>query len=70
MIRQAIENGNGLDKLDPILACMKRVGSLEYTQQRAEEEAAKAVASLDSIPDSDFKEAMIALAHISVHRRS
>ncbi|WP_434357107.1 octaprenyl diphosphate synthase [Parasalinivibrio latis] len=70
MIRQAIENGNGLDKLDPILACMKRVGSLEYTQQRAEEEAAKAVSALNVIPDSDFKDAMIALAHISVHRRS
>ncbi|MGF1725160.1 octaprenyl diphosphate synthase [Photobacterium nomapromontoriensis] len=69
MIREAIEQGNGLDKLQPILACMHDVGSLEYTQQRAEEEAEKAIASLATIPDSDYKAALVALAHLAVHRK-
>ncbi|WP_064606017.1 octaprenyl diphosphate synthase [Photobacterium sp. J15] len=68
MIREAIEKGNGLDKLEPILACMREVGSLEYTQLRAEEEADKAIASLSVIPDSEHKEALIALAHLAVKR--
>ncbi|MDV5172429.1 octaprenyl diphosphate synthase [Photobacterium rosenbergii] len=68
MIREAIEKGNGLDKLGPILECMKQVGSLEYTQQRAEEEAEKAIASLAQIADSEFKDALVALAHLAVHR--
>ncbi|MCG7584611.1 octaprenyl diphosphate synthase [Photobacterium sp. OFAV2-7] len=68
MIREAIEKGNGLDKLEPILACMHEVGSLEYTQQRAEQEAEKAIACLGAIPDSEHKEALIALAYLAVKR--
>ncbi|PSW00876.1 octaprenyl diphosphate synthase [Photobacterium lipolyticum] len=68
MIREAIEKGNGLDKLEPILACMRETGSLEYTQQRAEEEADKAITALAPIPESDYKEALIALAHLAVQR--
>ncbi|MDO6707651.1 octaprenyl diphosphate synthase [Photobacterium sp. 1_MG-2023] len=68
MIREAIERGNGLDKLQPILACMEEHGSLAYTQQRAEEEAEKAIAALSVLPESDYKAALIALAHLSVNR--
>ncbi|QUJ67785.1 octaprenyl diphosphate synthase [Photobacterium sp. GJ3] len=68
MIREAIEQGNGLDKLQPILACMEEHGSLAYTQQRAEEEAEKAIAALSVLPESDYKTALIALAHLSVNR--
>ncbi|MEZ8141430.1 octaprenyl diphosphate synthase [Enterovibrio norvegicus FF-33] len=70
MIREAIEQGNGLDKLDAILACMEQVGSLEYTRQRAEQEAAKAIDALTPLPESDYKEALKALAHIAVRRRT
>ncbi|KDM92528.1 octaprenyl diphosphate synthase [Photobacterium galatheae] len=68
MIREAIEQGNGLDKLQPILACMEEQGSLRYTQRRAEEEAEKAVAALSVLPDSEYKTALIALARLSVNR--
>ncbi|PSW15150.1 octaprenyl diphosphate synthase [Photobacterium sanctipauli] len=68
MIREAIEKGNGLDKLEPILACMNEVGSLEYTQKRAEEEAEKAIACLSVLEDSDYKSALEALAHLAVNR--
>ncbi|WP_028023516.1 octaprenyl diphosphate synthase [Enterovibrio calviensis] len=69
MIREAIEQGNGLDKLDAILACMEQVGSLEYSRLRAEEEAEKAIQALSPIPESPYKEALKALAHLSVNRK-
>ncbi|MGL4466586.1 MAG: octaprenyl diphosphate synthase, partial [Plesiomonas shigelloides] len=50
MIRKAIEEGNGRDLLDPVLAAMQACGSLAYTQQRAEEEADKAIQALSCIP--------------------
>ena len=69
MIRDVIEQGHGLDKLDDILACMRAYGSLDYTQQRAEEEADKAIAALAPLPDNEYKTALIALAHLSVNRK-
>ncbi|AVQ88059.1 MAG: octaprenyl diphosphate synthase [Plesiomonas shigelloides] len=68
MIRKAIEEGNGRDLLDPVLAAMQACGSLAYTQQRAEEEADKAILALSCIPDSPYREALIGLAHLAVHR--
>ncbi|MEH6532523.1 MAG: octaprenyl diphosphate synthase [Photobacterium frigidiphilum] len=68
MIREAIEKSNGMDKLNDILAAMREAGSLEYTQQRAEEEAEKAIAALAPIAESDYKEALIQLAHLAVKR--
>ncbi|CAH0532557.1 Octaprenyl diphosphate synthase [Vibrio stylophorae] len=70
MIRQAIEQGNGRALLQPILACMERVGSLAYTETRAQMEAQKAIDALAPIPDSIYKQALIAVAHIAVERRS
>ncbi|WP_039045758.1 octaprenyl diphosphate synthase [Plesiomonas shigelloides] len=68
MIRKAIEEGNGRNLLDPVLAAMQACGSLAYTQQRAEEEADKAIQALSCIPDSPYREALIGLAHLAVHR--
>ncbi|MEC6824305.1 octaprenyl diphosphate synthase [Photobacterium piscicola] len=69
MIRDAIVHANGMDKLDDILACMRQHGSLEYTQQRAEQEAQKAIAALAPIAESDYKQALITLAHMAVQRK-
>ncbi|MCJ2375961.1 octaprenyl diphosphate synthase [Vibrio sp. ZSDZ34] len=68
MIRDAIESGNGMENLDAILATMHRVGSLDYTINKANQEADKAVAELEIIPDSEYKTALIALAYMSVNR--
>ncbi|ACS87123.1 octaprenyl diphosphate synthase [Musicola paradisiaca] len=68
MIRQAIEQGNGRHLLIPVLAAMQECGSLEYTRQRAEEEADKAIAALQCLPRSDFKTALESLAHLAVQR--
>lgn len=68
MIREAIEQGNGRHLLEPVLETMKACGSLEWTRQRAEEEADKAISALSVIPDTPYREALIALAHMSVQR--
>jgi octaprenyl-diphosphate synthase len=69
MIRQVIELGNGRDKLDAVLEIMRRCGSLKYTQHRAELEADKAIACLSDLSETPYKEALIALANLAVHRK-
>jgi octaprenyl-diphosphate synthase len=68
MIRQAIEEGSGRHLLEPVLETMAACGSLEWTRQRAEEEADKAIAALAALPDTPQREALVALAHIAVQR--
>jgi len=68
LIREAIEKANGLPHLARIQRIMDETGALDYTKRCATEEADKAVKALDPVPESDFKQALIALAHISVER--
>jgi len=68
MIRQAIEQGNGRHLLDPVLETMQQCGSLEWTRQRAEQEADKAIAALKVLPETPWRSALEALAHMSVRR--
>ena len=68
MIRQAIEEGNGRHLLDQVLVTMQECGSLSWTQQKAEEEADKAIQALSILPQTPWREALEALAHMSVQR--
>ncbi|TKF03448.1 octaprenyl diphosphate synthase [Vibrio kanaloae] len=68
MIREAIEKANGMERLDDIMSIMKETGSLEYTTNKAYEEADKAIAELSVVPDSEYKQALITLAHLAVKR--
>ncbi len=68
VIRDAIEHCNGMEHLEEILSIMTETGSLTYTQQKAEEEADLAIQALAIIPDSEYKDALIALAHIAANR--
>lgn len=70
MIREAIEKANGMDKLEDILNAMSECGSLEYTTDKALEEADKAIAELKVLPESEYKQALITLAHLAVKRSS
>ncbi|MDU4093713.1 MAG: octaprenyl diphosphate synthase [Pantoea sp.] len=70
MIREAIEQGNGRHLLDPVLEAMRQCGSLEWTRMRAEEEADKAIAALQVLPESPWRSALEALAHMAVQRDS
>ena len=70
LIRDAIEKSNGLEHLTRIQGIMESTGALEYTQACAHKEVQMAIDSLAAIPDSAYKDALIALAHISVERTS
>ena len=69
LIRTAIEEG-GLERLESIQSVIESTGALQYTAARAQEAADAAIASIAGIPDSDQKQALIAIADFAVHRRS
>ncbi|SMB90526.1 octaprenyl-diphosphate synthase [Pasteurella testudinis DSM 23072] len=68
LIRAVIEQGNGRDQLPQVLAAMQQHGSLHYAMQKARQEAQKAVDALAPLAESDYKQALIALAYLSVDR--
>ncbi|MDN3557147.1 octaprenyl diphosphate synthase [Halomonas maura] len=69
VVRRAIRQG-GLEQLDAVLAIINDTGALDYTRARAEEMSAKALAQLDLLPDSVFRESMAELARLAVDRRN
>jgi octaprenyl-diphosphate synthase len=69
LIRKAILEG-GLDQLEKITAIIESTGALQYTAARAQEAADTAIAALSDVPDSEYKQALIAIADFSVQRRS
>jgi len=68
LIRNAILEG-GLDQLEKIQAIIESTGALQYTAARAQEAADTAISALSDIPDSDYKQALIAIADYAVQRR-
>lgn len=70
LIQEAIEQGNGLPHLTRIQHIMEETGALDYTREQANNEVKMAIDSLAVIPDSQYKDALIALAHMSVERTS
>ena len=68
LIRDAIEHSNGMEHLEDILSALKQTNALEFTMQKAELEADKAIACLDFLAESDYKQALISLARIAVDR--
>lgn len=68
MIRSAIEQGNGRHLLELVLETMQQCGSLAWTRESAEREADKAIACLNALPESPWRSALEALAHMSVQR--
>jgi len=68
LIRDAIVNGNGMDSLTEILAVLDETGALDYTLAQAQVEADKAISALALIPESEHKQALIALAHLAANR--
>ncbi|GAB2778254.1 polyprenyl synthetase family protein [Halomonas shantousis] len=69
LIRQAIRQG-GLEQLGEVLAIVQETGALNYTRARAEEMAGKALAQLDALPDSPYRDSMVRLAHLAVERQA
>ncbi len=68
LIREAIENGNGLESLDRIMQIIQNTGALAYAASLAKVERDKAVEALKPLKDSKYKSALVALAEFSIER--
>lgn len=66
-LRHAIEHG-GLDSLDRIIGAIRDSGALERTHQRAIFHADAARRSLNDLPDSPHRDALLTLATYAVER--
>jgi octaprenyl-diphosphate synthase len=68
MIREAIETG-GTRNLTSIQLAIETSGGLRYTAERARNEVEIAIAALDPLPPSKFRDALVELARFAVQRR-
>ncbi len=66
-IRNAIEQG-GLEQIEQIGSAIESTGALTYTSRLAQKEANLAIAAIEPLPDSPFKEALVGLAMFSANR--
>lgn len=69
LIRRAIREG-GLDHLEEVLTIVRETGALEYTRERAVAMADQALAELDALPPSVYRDTMAELAHLAVDRQT
>ncbi len=67
VICTAIKGGQ-LDTIDEIIAIINQTGAIEYTLQAAKLEVAHAKSAFTIIADSDYKDALLALADFSIER--
>lgn len=68
IIRQAIEEGEGLKHIDDILTIIHATDALDYTKKAAQNEIQLAVNQLACLADSPYKTALETLAHFSLER--
>ena len=66
-VRQAIENG-GRDDFARVLDIIRDTGALDLARERADQEARLAIAEMDAIPSSIFKDALLKLCVFAVER--
>jgi octaprenyl-diphosphate synthase len=69
LIRTAIES-DGIGQLDEVHSIIKSTGALDYTVSRAQAAVDLAIDAISGMPESDYKQALVALAEFSVRRRS
>ena len=67
MIRRAITEQDASD-IEAICAAIEHTGALAYTAHLAQAEADRAKQAIAAVPDSPFKEALLALADVAVAR--
>jgi octaprenyl-diphosphate synthase len=67
LIRKAIENG-GHDNMQSVCAVIESTGAIPYTARAAQREADLAIAALESLPPSEYRQALYNLAEFSVSR--
>ena len=67
LIRNAIKQGS-LDDMEQICAAISATGAIQYTRDRAREEADIAIQSLEGLPQSEYLDALFTLAHFATER--
>jgi len=67
VIINAIKTGDR-DSFNEVYEIVKATNAISYTEQRAEDEAQKAIAALINLPASEYKDALELLARFSVQR--
>ena len=67
MIREAIENKDSKDS-EQIIECIKSCGALALATEKAKATSEKAISALESLPESQYKDALIKLARFSTDR--
>ena len=68
VVRGAIEQG-AVDKLAEVQAIIHATGALEFTRRRALQEAEAACAAISAFSDTQFKRALLELAHFAATRQ-
>ena len=66
-IREAIRLG-GRENIDDVIEAIESTGAITYTARSARAEADQALEALSNVPDSPYKQALVALAEFSVNR--
>lgn len=69
LLRQSIING-GPENLAQVIGIIRRTGALDYTRQKAREQANLATAQVNSLPDSSFRTALLQMCEMAVARVS
>ena len=69
LLRRAIVNG-GRDHMQDVQEIIRATGALEYTAERARAAADAAIADLAHLPDSEFRQGLMALAEFAIQRRA
>lgn len=66
-LRQSIEQG-GIEHIDAIMRAINETGAIDYTLAQAKQETETAIANLQVIPDSPYRQALEALAWFAIQR--
>ncbi|KAA0876322.1 octaprenyl diphosphate synthase [Nitrincola tapanii] len=69
LIRQAIRKG-GLEDLSPILTIVQETGAIDYAHSKAQEQVDLAIAALEHLPDTSFRDTLRSLAQMAVARKA
>jgi octaprenyl-diphosphate synthase len=69
LLEDAINNADN-SKIKQVLDILQSVNAFDYTRKQAQKSADLAKKSLDSLPDSKYKEALILLCDLSLQRKS
>lgn len=67
LIREAIEQGQR-NKIEDIITIINETGAINYTSQAAKNEVENAKLALSIVPESTYKDALLALADFSIER--